>query len=91
LIDARRRDQGCLRGRRDSGAFEAKSLPQQAGPTAKRTFPTDPRKKHCGGFVKERAQLAITASRDVAIMVNFSRLEGGNFSRRQVAKGFAAI
>jgi len=30
---------------------------------------------HCGGFVKQSAQLAITTSRDVAIIINFSRLE----------------
>jgi hypothetical protein len=60
---------------RGSDAFEAKSLPQQEAPTAKRTFPTDPRQEHSSGFVKERAQLAITASRDVAIVIDFSRLE----------------
>ena len=53
---------------RGSGAFEAKSLPQQETPTAKRTFATDPR----SGFAKERAQLAITASRDMAIVIDFS-------------------
>jgi hypothetical protein len=59
-------------GQRGSGAFEAKPFPQHEAPTAKRTFPTDPRQEHSGGFVKERAQLAITASRDVAVIVDFS-------------------
>jgi hypothetical protein len=57
---------------RGGGAFEAKSLPQQEAPITKRAFSTDPRQEHSGGFVKERAQLAITASRDVAIVIDFS-------------------
>ena len=73
---------------RGSGAFEAEPLPQQEAPTAKRTFPTNPRQEHSGGFVKERAQLAITASRDVAVVVDLSRLEapGKIFSACELAK-----
>src|SRR5262249_58358671 len=59
----------------DSSAFEAEPLPQHEAPTAKRAFPTDPRQEHSRGFVQERAQLAITASRDVAVVINFARLE----------------
>ena len=38
-------------------------------PTAKRAFLTDPRHEHSRGFVKERARLAITVSRDVVVVV----------------------
>ena len=58
-----------------SSAFEAEALPQHEAPTAKRAFLTDPRQEHRRGFIKECAQLAITASRDVAVVVDFSRLE----------------
>ena len=58
-----------------SGTFEAEPFPQHEAPTAKRAFPTDSGQKHCGGFVKQSAQLAITTSRDVAVIINFSRLE----------------
>jgi hypothetical protein len=57
---------------RRSGAFEANSLPQQEAPIAKRAFSTDARQEHSGGFIKERAQLAVTASRDVAFVIDFS-------------------
>jgi hypothetical protein len=55
--------------------FESEPFPQHKAPAAKLAFPTDPRQKHSRRFVKQRAQLAITAPRDVAVVVNFSRLE----------------
>jgi hypothetical protein len=58
-----------------SSAFESEALPQHGAPTAKRAFLTDPRQEHSRGFIKERAQLAITASRDVAVVIDLFRLE----------------
>src|SRR6516162_9865511 len=58
-----------------SGTFEAEPFPQHEAPTAKCAFPTDPRQEYSRCFVKQSAQLAITAPRDVAVVVHFSRLE----------------
>src|SRR6516165_9051728 len=58
-----------------SGTFETEPLPQHEARTAERTFLTDPRQEHSGSFVKQSAQLAITTPRDVAVIVNFSRLK----------------
>jgi hypothetical protein len=71
-----------------SGTFEAEPFPQHAAPTAKHS--TDSRQKHCGGFVKQSAQLAITTSRDVAVMINFSRLEAPRCEAEPGTRGAAA-
>ena len=73
-----------------SGTFEAEPFPQHAAPTAKRTFPTDSGQKHCGGFVKQSA-LAITTSRDVAVIINFSRLEVPRCDAEPGTRGAAAV
>jgi hypothetical protein len=69
------KDHRNLASQRGSSPFEAQSFPQHEAPAAKRAFLTDPRQEHSSGFVKQSAQLAITASRDLAVVVNFSRLE----------------
>jgi hypothetical protein len=72
LTSTWREGPGHTASQRGSGAFEAKPFPQQEAPTAKRAFSRDSRQEHSGSFVKVRVQLAITASRDVAVVIDFS-------------------